>query len=564
MASAAAAFYAAPANGASGGGSRDPDGAALRSEAAKIRRWWSARRFAHTERPYTAESVAALRQSIPVTYPSAIMADKLFGSLRGKFSANDYTLTFGALDPVQVAQMAPHVDCVYVSGWQCAATASTTNEPGPDFADYPMNTVPNKVDQLFRSQLFHDRKQREERAKMTASARAAKPATDYLRPLIADADTGHGGLPAVMRLTKLMIEAGAAGIHLEDQKPGAKKCGHMGGKVLVATREHCDRLYAARLQADMCGAPLVIVARTDASSAQLIDSNIDPRDHPFIVGCTNPELPPLDEVLTKAKAAGASSEKLVAMETDWIKSAALCRFADHVESAIQASSMPDATRRACLAEWRAKAPTLSNPEARKLAAELGFADLHWDWDAPRSREGYYRIQGGTDFCVARARAFAPAADLIWMETSSPNLPEAREFATGVHATHPHQMLAYNLSPSFNWDAAGLTDDEIADFPRQLGKLGFVWQFITLAGFHSNALVVTRLARALAGPDSVLAYVRDIQRKEREENVSTLTHQRWAGAGLADRMVGLATGGAPSATASMGAGVTEAQFTQSKL
>merc|ERR1712060_813856 len=175
---------------------------------------------------------------------------------------------------------------VYVSGWQSSSTASTSNEPGPDLADYPMDTVPNKVDQLFKAQCFHDRKQYEFRMRQTPEWRAENPAVDYMRPIVADADTGHGGLTAVMKLTKMFILAGASGIHLEDQKPGTKKCGHMGGKVLVSTEEHVQRVIAARLQADIMKVPLVIVARTDAEAATLLDSNIDERDHAFILGAT--------------------------------------------------------------------------------------------------------------------------------------------------------------------------------------------------------------------------------------------------------------------------------------
>jgi isocitrate lyase len=420
-----------------------------RVTAQELERLWREDRNRGVERTYAPEDVVRLRGTVHVEHSLARLGAQ---RLRHLLESEDYLRTLGALTGGQAVQMVKAgLKGIYVSGWQVAADANLAGETYPDQSLYPADSVPGLVRRINNALLRADQ----------IHAAEGDTSVRWLAPIVADAEAGFGGPLNAFELMKAMIAAGAAGVHFEDQLSSEKKCGHLGGKVLVPTSQFVRTLTAARLAADVCGVPTMVVARTDALSAKLLTSDVDEADEPFLTG-------------------------------------------------------------------------------------------------ERTPEGFFRIEGGIESAIARGLAYAPFADMVWFETSTPDLGEAREFAQSVHAEHPGKLLAYNCSPSFNW-RAHLDDERIASFQEELGRLGYRFQFITLAGFHAMNASLFELARAYRD-ESMSAYVRV---QDREFELETLgytatRHQREAGAGYFDAVAEAISGG-QSSTLALRESTEAAQF-----
>lgn len=417
---------------------------------ALISDWTTNPRWKGIERPYTAEKVVELQGSYQIEYSIAKRGAEI---LWNKLNNQDWVAGLGALTGNQAIQeVEAGLEAIYLSGWQVAADANLAGEMYPDQSLYPANSVPQVVKRINNALL---------RADQIQSVNKVEIKKDYLVPIVADAEAGFGGNLNAFELMKGMIEAGAAGVHFEDQLSSAKKCGHLGGKVLVPTQEAINKLIAARLAADTMGVPTIIVARTDADAANLLTSDIDDRDKEFVTG-------------------------------------------------------------------------------------------------ERSPEGFFYVKAGLEQGISRGLSYAPYADLIWLETSTPDLEEARKFAEAIHAKFPGKLLAYNCSPSFNW-AAKLSVEQMETFREDIAKMGYKFQFITLAGFH--ALNTSMFELALAYKRKGMAGYSELQQKEfalQAEGFRAVKHQNFVGTTYFDEVQNAVTAGLAS-TVAMKDSTETAQF-----
>ncbi len=579
-------------------------------EVAATQRYFDSSRFDGITRLYTARQVVEQRGTIPTDYTVAReAAGAFYERLRELFGAKKSITTFGPYSPGQAVSMKRMgIEGIYLGGWATSAKGSTTEDPGPDLASYPLSQVPDDAAVLVRALLTADRNQHYQRLHMSEQQRATTPAVDFRPFIIADADTGHGGDPHVRNLVRRFVEVGVPGYHIEDQRPGTKKCGHQGGKVLVPSDEQIKRLNAARFQLDVMRVPGIIVARTDAEAANLIDSRGDERDQPFLLGVTNLNIPSykacflslvrrfyelgvkeLNGHLLYAMSDGAYAAATAWLERQGIQHVisdavnawrenghqSIDDLFDQVESRFVAAWEDDAglmTYGEAVAEvlafgeseeepvgmspdeWRKFAARASLYDAREKAKELGV-NPGWDCELAKTPEGYYQIRGGIPYAIAKSLAAAPFADILWMETKTADLADARQFAEAIHARFPEQMLAYNLSPSFNWDTTGMTDEEMRRFPEELGKMGFVFNFITYGGHQVDGVASEEFATALR-QDGMLALAR-LQRKMRLVESPYRTPQTLVGGPRSDAALA-ASSGRTATTKAMGKGSTQHQ------
>lgn len=585
------------------------------AEVQSTQKWMSSPRFDGLIRLYSARQVVEQRGSIPQDYSVArTTAERFYDRLRKLFAARRCVTTFGPYSPGQaVAIKRAGIDGIYLGGWATSAKGSAQEDPGPDLASYPLNSVPDEAAVLVRALLTADKNQRFMRSRMSRQERESTPEVDYSPFIIADADTGHGGDPHVRNLIRRFVEVGVPGYHIEDQKPGQKKCGHQSGKVLVACDEQIKRLNAARFQLDVMGVPGVVVARTDAEAASLLHGGEDERDQPFILGATNTAIPSYkttylaalrllheagvdgvmghllyaatpasyEEALRWLERSGvhevirqATSEHFAASQPSttvtvdkvadvlvdaWETAAGLTTYAEAVADQM-ASRIEEGEefridgRSFDVRGWQEFAAAVGLEEAQKRADALGL-DVKWDQELAKTPDGYHQVQNGIDYAVAKSLAAAPFCDLLWMETKTADLSDASRFANAVHAVYPEKMLVYNLSPSFNWDTTGMSDEEMRRFPDELGKLGYVFNFITYGGHQVDGMAAEELAVGLK-EEGMLSLAK-IQRRLRLVDSPYRTPQTLVGGPRIDAAL-MASTGRTATTRAMGRGSTQFQ------